>query len=112
MIRMKNDYKIKKDKYLEKRGGTAKIVNVVCAACGNVVITYQKDGPGWLKRCYLNRIIAPDRWETLQHNPKINESTLGNLTCDCGAIIGHPMTHKDGRLAFRLVRGSFKRKNA
>jgi len=52
--------KIKKDKYFQERGGTAKIINVKCANCGSLLFTYQKDGPGWLKRCYLNRIILPE----------------------------------------------------
>jgi hypothetical protein len=32
-----------------------------------------------------------------------------STTCECGEIIGSPMIHKDGRLAFHLIRGKFKR---
>jgi len=97
--------KVKKDKYFRKRGGTAKIIKVSCAKCNNLILIYQKDGPGWLKRCYLNRIIEP------KYNSKINMEQLKNLTCKCGEIIGLPMKHKDRRLAFHLIRGNFKRTN-
>ena len=45
---------MKRDKYFKERGGTAKIIDVCCLSCGNILFVYQKDGPGWLKRCYLN----------------------------------------------------------
>lgn len=37
---------------------------------------------------------------------------MPNLVCDCGEIIGYPMKHKDGRLAYHLERGKFKRKRS
>ncbi len=101
--------KIIKDKYLNERGGTAKIVKVSCTKCGKLVLLYQKDGVGWLKRCYLNRIISPESYFSLQFNKNLTEKNLRNLFCICGSVIGHPMKHKDGRLAFRLIRGRFKR---
>lgn len=101
-----------KDKFFRKKGGTAKIINVSCANCGNQVLVYQKDGSGWLKRCYLNRILSPEKYILLQKNKKINKpSDLQNLLCKCGKIIGSPMQYKDGRLAFHLIRGNFKRSN-
>jgi len=102
--------KIKKDKYLRERGGNAKFIEVLCASCGKLILVYQKDGPGWLKRCYLNRIIEPAQYDLKSKDPTINEKNLGNLTCSCGKIIGSPMRHKDNRLAFHLIRGNFIRK--
>jgi len=90
--------KIKKDKYLRERGGTAKIINVSCAKCDSLIFIYQKDGPGWLKRCYLNRIISPKQ-----------ENYKDKLICKCGELIGSIIKHKDGRLAYGLIRGKFKR---
>jgi hypothetical protein len=102
---------MKNDKYLRKRGGTAHMIYVICANCGYKVLYYQKDGPGWLKRCYLNRIFAPEKWEKLQHDSSIKEvKDMPNLLCDCGKLIGVPMKHKDDRLAFRMERGNFKRR--
>jgi hypothetical protein len=102
--------KLKKDKYLRERGGTAKIINVSCSSCGKLIFTYQKDGPGWLKRCYLNRIVSPDKYSKLSKNSNIREPKhLQQLNCDCGYNMGLPIRHKDGRLAYALIRGNFKR---
>ena len=97
--------KIKKDKYLRKRGGTAKIIKISCMQCDSLVFVYQKDGTGSLKRCYLNRIISPEYYS----NKNINE--LNNLVCACGNVIGSPFKYRDGRLAYHLIRGKFKRSN-
>lgn len=101
--------KIKKDKYFRERGGSAKIIKVQCTKCENILFFYQKDGPGWLKRCYLNRIISPENYHNLQFNKNLTEKNLGNLICSCGSVMGSPIKHKDGRLAFHLIRGKFKR---
>ena len=94
---MKKDViKIKRDKYLRKRGSYAHIIKVKCAKCNKVLFSYQKDGPGWLKRCYLNRIISEKKF-----------SADKNLKC-CG-IVGVSIKHKDGRDAFKLIKGKFKR---
>jgi len=109
---MKERIKIKKDKYLRERGGTAKIINLACAKCGNILFAYQKDGSGWLKRCYLNRIIAPEAFANLQF--QFTASTIKkmkNLICTCGNVIGTPMLYRDGRIAYHLERGTFQRKN-
>lgn len=101
---------MKKDKYFRERGGSAKIINVSCEECGKLIFVYQKDGPGWLKRCYLNRIIEPKEYAEMQKNKDIKDvSDFSNLICSCGNVIGSPMKHKDGRLAFHLIRGKFKR---
>jgi|SRR3989339_150356 len=100
--------KIRKDKYLRERGGSAKIINVSCVKCGKLLFVYQKDGPGWLKRCYLNRIISPEKYSTLKDKVK-DPKQLGNLVCQCGEVLGSPIIYKDGRIAFHLIRGNFKR---
>ncbi|MEK6918042.1 MAG: hypothetical protein AABW51_03775 [Nanoarchaeota archaeon] len=92
--------KITKDKYLRKRGGTAKIIKISCIKCGSEIFIYQKDGVGWLKRCYLNRIIGPKR-----------EIYPEKLLCKCRNLIGTLTKHKDERLAYALIRGKFKRTN-
>ncbi len=103
---------MKKDKYFRERGGSAKIINISCVSCGRIIFVYQKDGPGWLKRCYLNRILEPIKYSKMQKDNKITApKDFDNLVCICGSIIGSPMKHKDGRLAFHLIRGKFKRSN-
>ena len=106
-----NKIMIKKDKYLKARGGTAHLIYVSCAKCGKKILLYQKDGPGWLKRCYLNRISGIDGWENLRFDKNIRTpKDMPNLICKCGNLVGTPMVHKDRRLAFCLVRGTFKRR--
>lgn len=95
---------MKRDRHLKKRGGKFKIVNVSCSKCGKRMFVYQKDGPGWLKRCYINRILEPENYLKIK---KIED--MKNLVCSCKSVIGKPITHKDKRLAFKLVRGNFKR---
>jgi len=103
---------MKKDKYFRERGGTAKIINVSCMKCGKLLFVYQKDGPGWLKRCYLNRIISPEKYSLLQKDKNIKKPTdINNLICECGEVIGSPIEYKDGRFAFHLIRGKFRRIN-
>lgn len=107
-----NTIRLKNDKYRASRGGTAKLVDVICANCNYKVLLYQKDGPGWLKRCYLNRIFEPSEYSKLQKDKSINsQEKMPKLIClNCKKLIGLPMKHKDGRLAFTLIRGSFKRR--
>lgn len=88
------------------------MVRVHCAACGNEVLYYQKDGDGALKRCYLNRIFAPEAFAQLQHDRSCTEPRdLPPLVCPrCDVVIGKAIRHYDGRLAFRLRPGLFFKK--
>lgn len=105
---------MKKDMYSRARGGWSKLFDIHCTNCKKRVLRYQKDGVGQLLRCYLNRIIAPPHLETLQYDPKIQEPRdMPNLTCpQCSTLIGTPMRHEDGRLAFRLLKGKHSKQKA
>lgn len=50
-------YKIKRDKYQKARGGYSRILDITCEHCGQHVCYYQKDGPGGLRRMYVDRMI-------------------------------------------------------
>lgn len=102
---------LKQDKYRRARGGKAVVLEISCSACSNVLMLYQKDGPGALMRSYLNRIHHPPELANLDANPRVQEpSDLSPLRCShCKQLMGIPMRHTDGRLAFRLLRGSFRR---
>jgi len=101
---------IKKDKFFRSRGGVHKVLSIICATCGQEVLTYQKDGFGYLHRAYLNRIMAPESLVKLQDTAKSTKD-LPNLICRCGKMIGVPMLHSEGRLAFRLTLGAYKKIN-
>ena len=105
---------VRRDRYLRARGGTAKFLDLYCSNCNTWLLLYQKDGDGRLLRCYLNRIFAPANLEALQHDPNIlKPRDMKLLLCSgCGQQVGIPTLHHDGRLSFRLINGSFKKKVA
>lgn len=70
---------IKKDKYKSARGGYSRFLDICCRKCENKVLVYQKDGPGNLRRLYLDRIIYPEDMKDLQ-TKKLEE--IDNLKCE------------------------------
>ena len=48
---------IKNDKFKKVRGGYTRLLDISCACRQTHICVYQKDGPGILKRMYLDRII-------------------------------------------------------
>ena len=61
----------KNDTYKKARGGYARLLAVSCATCGTHLFYYQKDGPGIVKRLYLDRIYG-----TFQKWPKVVNSLV------------------------------------
>jgi guanylate kinase len=106
--------KLKNDRHRQVRGGRARLIEVVCNGCGESVLLYQKDGRGHLYRCYTNRIFAPADLAALQTDSSVRTpAQLPTLSCRaCGMVIGTPMKHTDGRLAFRLIHGQFRPRSA
>lgn len=106
-------YIAKKDRYSKARGGNSRFLDIFCSACNSHVALYQKDGLGALIRMYLDRIFEPAALAALQHQSG-SKKDLPNLQCPhCRAIIGTTMVYElESRLAFRMVRGSFVKKNS
>ena len=99
--------KLKSDRYRSARGGSAQLLTISCSSCRSFVLLYQKDGPGQLLRCYLNRIFEPERLARLQHANIRKSSNLKPLVCEnCGQLLATGMKHTDNRLAYRLVPGA------
>lgn len=48
--------KLKNDSFRRSRGGSSRILLISCEKCEAVVCRYQKDGPGALRRMYIDRI--------------------------------------------------------
>lgn len=100
---------IKKDSYFRSRGSICATWRIMCARCGAEAFVYQKDGRGILKRAYLNRIRAPEQLAQLQDH-SLAVRNLQALKCfACGMLIGAPMRHREGRLAFKLLPGNWKK---
>lgn len=104
-----NKILIKKDKYKSIRGGYSRILNLHCRKCNNIIIKYQKDGPGNLRRLYMDRIISPKKLTNLQ---KENIQDISTIKCNkCNFIIGIPYIYKkEKRKAFRVFQDAIIKK--
>jgi len=101
--------KFKNDRFKKARAIFSRMLEISCAGCGNVILEYQKEGPGSLKRMYLDRIHAPKSLVGL------NRKELASLTpllCDkCDTRLAIPYRYKrEGRLAFRVIPGTIAKK--
>ena len=101
--------KFKSDKYKKARGGYSRLLDISCARCGQHLCLYQKDGPGLLKRMYLDRIYKSDKYSGLENQPL---KLISNLVCSgCGQTVGVPYIYEpENRLAFRLFVGEVSKK--
>ena len=72
--------------------------------CNNYVLTYQKDGPGNLLRCYLDRIHHPEKLRDLA-STKFNVKDADNLECDeCKTAVAVPIIYApEKRPAYGLL---------
>lgn len=84
--------KLANDKYRKARGGYSRLLQITCQKCGVLVCQYQKDGPGNLRRMYLDRISKS----------KIS-IVRKDFSCPKGHLLGVKIIYKkENRLAFRL----------
>ena len=92
--------KLKQDKYRKKRGGHSRLLIISCAKCQSRVALYQKDGPGILKRMYLDRIVEPQKL------------TASKFICGkCKEVLGMSIVYKkENRPAYRLFEGAVTKK--
>ena len=94
-------FKFLNDKYKKDRHGYSRFLNIFCASCQAHLCLYQKDGPGPLKRMYLDRILIP----------KV-KNTNNELICpSCKKIIGTFFIYKkENRPAVRLYQDAILKK--
>ena len=91
----------KNDRYKKTRGGYSRLLQISCRKCDSLICLYQKDGPGNLRRMYLDRIL----------NSKVPIATPKNFTCPKGHILGVKIIYeKEKRPAFRLFVDSIIKK--
>ena len=90
---------MKNDKYKKARGGWSRMLDICCEHCSNHICYYQKDGPGPLKRMYLDRITGLP-------------TKSRQLACpSCDSVLGVGITYeKENRPAYRLFVGSITKK--
>lgn len=102
-----SSFKFKKDAYAKRRGAPAMLV-ISCVGCGSYIMSYQKDGPGPLLRCYLDRIHHPEELEKRQHLT-FDKKTAEKLACaTCHEVVGTPIVYeKEDRPAYHMRQGFF-----
>lgn len=82
----------KNDKYKKTRGGYSRLLRISCQKCNEFICHYQKDGPGNLRRMYLDRII----------NPRVS-ITKKDFLCPNSHLLGIKIIYEsENRPAFRL----------
>jgi len=92
--------KFKNDKYKKSRGGYSRLLDISCEKCKEHICFYQKDGPGNLRRMYLDRII--DSQVSL---------TRKDLSCSKNHLLGVKIIYeKENRSAYRLFVDSVVKK--
>ena len=80
---------LKNDKYRSARGGYSRLLKLKCRKCGKLLCNYQKDGPGPIRRLYIDR---------MDPKPKVKF-----LNCNCGAMIGTKYVYKkENRPAYKI----------
>jgi hypothetical protein len=106
---MKKDFEIKRDKYKSSRGGGSKMLDLHCRKCNEVFAVYQKDGPGNLRRMYMDRVLFPEKLVGLQ---KKAIKDVGVIKCEkCGFVVGVPYVYKkENRKAFRVFQDAIMKK--
>lgn len=95
------------DNYTAKRG-EPKMLKIFCSECKAFVMDYQKDGPGRLLRCYLDRIHEPKELRDRQYE-KFDTKKSAHLKChSCRRKIGIPMIYKlENRPAYQMLSDAF-----
>lgn len=103
-------FKFKNDSYMKSRGAPAMLA-IVCASCNSYIMSYQKDGPGPLIRCYLDRIHHPEQLEKRQYEG-FDKKLSQKLECPCcQVVVGSPIIYeKENRPAYHLRPGFFSLK--
>jgi len=86
-----------KDSFRKARGGKSRWLLLKCEKCEHPVCFYQKDGPGLLKRLYIDRITSLPKTVLDKH-----------FTCSsCNTLLGVGMVYeKEKRRAYRLFVGA------
>lgn len=99
----------KRDEQRNVRGGYSRFANIYCQKCRTHLCLYQKDGPGPLKRIYLDRIFAPEKLTGLEEKAV---KAISDLICaGCERVIAIPGIYKEeNRKAYMLFSYSFIKK--
>ena len=83
-------------------------IDIACGKCSAFIVRYRKEGSGQLIRLYLDKVLQPKSLAI--HKSSGRKSSLPVLACpECDFHVGYPMEHEGKRLAYRMIKGSFKK---
>jgi hypothetical protein len=102
-------FKFKIDQYRKNRGDYSRIIDVHCRKCKTLIMKYQKDGPGVLRRLYFDRILTPKELTELE---KKTLSKIKDLKCPkCKILLGTPYIFpQENRKCFRMYQDAVTKK--
>jgi hypothetical protein len=93
-----SDIKLKNDKFRKSRGGYSRLFEIRCSSCNEKLFNYQKDGPGIIKRTYIDRICGVFKGRDLKCK-------------NCNLLIGNLIIYeKENRPAFAIKPGTIKKR--
>lgn len=99
----KEKFELISDPYRKARCGYSPFLTVSCEKCAHLLALYQKDGPGPLRRMYLDRIRASN----------IVKSGKDYSCPSCKKVIGTSYEYaKENRKAIRLYQDAVTRKTS
>ncbi len=82
------------------------MIEIQCTQCKAFIARYK--GSGELELLFLDRVIKPNSLAYLKSSSKAD---LPDLVCDeCGRKLGKPTVDKTGRLAYKMIKSSFRKK--
>ncbi|MDO8583327.1 MAG: hypothetical protein Q7R51_02255 [bacterium] len=89
--------KLKNDNFRRSRGGYSRLLEIRCSSCNKKLFSYQKDGPGIIKRMYVDRIYG--------------DVDGSSLKCrNCNKLIGRlGIYEKENRPAYIIRLGTIKK---
>jgi len=100
---------LKNDKFKKARGSYSRLLDISCENCQEHICFYQKDGPGIIKRMYLDRIYESTQYSNLE---KQSLNNIPKFICPkCHRELGNAYIYeKENRLAYRLFVGAILKK--
>ena len=94
------DMKLIQDKYRKARGGYSRYLEIKCSSCSAILCNYQKDGPGIIKRLYIDRI-----------SNALFGKTKALICSNCQKVIGSLRIYeKEQRPVYNIIPGTISKK--
>jgi hypothetical protein len=82
------------------------MIEIQCTQCKAFIARYK--GSGEVDLLFLDSVIKPDSLADLKSSSK---AELPQLVCnECSRKLGKPIADETGRLAYKMIKGSFRKK--